>query len=310
MHVEDFNDSEASAEAFVLDFFPIAKYIPFRVYQSLQKKNDRVFEILRHHLKIQEKEFNPTAEIDSLTESLLKEKIAAESEVGAEDKASILSDDYIINTLEDMFAAGYEDTSNTLRWAIAFLVHHPECQIEIQNQLDEVVGRDRMPGLDDRTHLPLVQATIMETLRLGNVGEAAIPHYTLKDTSLCGYRVPKDTVVLVNLMNVHLDPKCWENPNSFSPRRHIDADGQLITNSSNFLPFSAGRRVCAGESLAKVRRKITQVVSRQPRKITDSRMLRTFEGEGKVWVNNCCRRCLVPYQYVVVPHLFLVVSCT
>ncbi|XP_020622991.1 steroid 17-alpha-hydroxylase/17,20 lyase-like [Orbicella faveolata] len=123
---------------------------------------------------------------------------------------------------------------------------------EIQNQLDEVVGRDRMPGLDDRPHLPLVQATIMEALRLGNVAEAALPHYTLKDTSLAGYRVPKDTVVLVNLMNVHLDPNCWENPNSFNPRRHIDADGQLITNSGNFLPFSAGRRICAGEALAKV----------------------------------------------------------
>ncbi|KAL9961780.1 hypothetical protein ACROYT_G030799 [Oculina patagonica] len=109
-----------------------------------------------------------------------------------------------------------------------------------------------MPGLDDRPHLPLVQATIMEALRVGNVAEAAIPHYTLKDTSLAGYRVPKDTVVLVNFMNVHLDPSCWENPNSFNPRRHIDADGQLITNSGNFLPFSAGRRVCAGEALAKV----------------------------------------------------------
>ena len=109
-----------------------------------------------------------------------------------------------------------------------------------------------MPGLDDRPRLPLVQATIMEALRLGNVAEAGVPHYTLKDTSLAGYRVPKDTVVFVDLVNVHLDPNCWENPNSFNPRRHIDADGQLITNSGNFLPFSAGRQVCAGEALAKV----------------------------------------------------------
>ncbi|RMX55531.1 hypothetical protein pdam_00022751 [Pocillopora damicornis] len=92
----------------------------------------------------------------------------------------------------------------------------------------------------------------METLRLGNVAEVAIPHYTLSDTTLTGYRVPKDTVVMINLMAVHLDPSLWENPNSFDPRRHIDSDGQLITNSGSFLPFSAGRRVCAGEALAKV----------------------------------------------------------
>ena len=59
-----------------------------------------------------------------------------------------------------MFSAGHETTSTTLRWAIAYLVHNPGCQTEIQNQLDEEVGRDRMPGLDDRPSLPLVQATI------------------------------------------------------------------------------------------------------------------------------------------------------
>ena len=246
-------DTERNSQSFILDFFSIAKYFPFPSYSKVRKLTERIFEILRQQLKIQEKEFDPDAEIESLTGSLLKERIATESEVGAEDKASILSDDYIINTLEDTFGAGYETTSTTLQWVIAYLVRYPECQREVQDELDKVVGRDRMPGLDDRQSLPLVQATIMEALRLGNVAEIALPHYTLKDTSLAGYRVPKDTVALPNLMNVHLDPGCWENPTLFNPHRHIDADGQLITNSGNFLPFSAGRRVCAGEALAKVR---------------------------------------------------------
>ena len=247
-----FSDTEANSEAFVLDMFPLAKYLPFKSYEFGKKIADRVFEILGQQLKLQRERFDPTAAIKSLTDSLLKERNAAESEIGAEEKAAFLSDDYILNTLSDMFSAGYETTSTTLRWVIAFLVNNPECQAEIQNKLDEVVGRDRMPGLDDRPKLPLVQATIMEALRLGNVAEVAIPHYTLKDTTLAGYRVPKDTAVIVNLSHVHLDPECWENPNSFNPHRHIDANGQLITNSGNFLPFSAGRRVCAGEALAKV----------------------------------------------------------
>ena len=252
---QGFTDTEMNAQEFVLDFFPIAKYFPLKCYLLEKKIADRSLEILRHQLKIQQKEFDATADIGCLTASLLKERIAAGNDIGEDDKESLLSDDYIVNTMNDMFKAGFETTSTTLRWTIAYLVHHFQCQTEIQNQLDDVVGRDRMPGLDDRSRLPLVQATIMEVLRLGNVTEAAIPHYTMKDTSLAGYRVPKDTVVLVNLMNVHLDPNCWENPDSFNPRRHIDADGQLITNSGNFLPFSAGRRVCAGEALAKVRPK-------------------------------------------------------
>jgi len=46
--------------------------------------------------------------------------------------------------MEDMFGVSYETTSTTLRWTIAYLVHHPQWQTEIQNQLDEVVGGGRM----------------------------------------------------------------------------------------------------------------------------------------------------------------------
>ena len=252
MHNAYTSNTETKAQVFVLDFFPIAKYFPFHVYQSDKKMADRLFEIIRHLLKIHREEFDPTVDIESLTGSLLKERCVAENETGEESKLSLLSDDYIVNTMEDMFR-GFLPISYALRWIIAYMVHHPQCQIEIQNQLDEVVGRDRMPGLDDRPYLPLVQATIMEVLRLANVTEVGIPHYTLKDTSLAGYRVPKDTVVFANLMSMHLDPNCWENPNSFIPRRHIDADGQLITNNGNFLPFTAGRRVCPALAVAKVR---------------------------------------------------------
>ena len=209
-----------------------------------------MFEILRQQLKIQKNEFDPKAEIDSLIGSLLKERIAAENEVDAEERASILSDDYIINSVGDIFSAGSDPVTAALRWVIAYLVNHPEQQRDIQSQLDDVVGRDRMPDLNDRPKLPLILATIMESLRLGNVAPTALPHYTLNDTTLVGYRVPKDTVVMANLMAVHLDPNLWA---SFDPRRHIDSDGQIIINSGNFLPFSTGRRVCAGEALAKVR---------------------------------------------------------
>lgn len=248
-----FSDYDINTQRFLLDFFPVAKFFPFRAYRLMYEMIDQVYEILRRQLKIQEKESSNSAEVDSLTGSFLQEKAAAENEVGAEERASFLSDEYMLSNMRDMFVAGYDTTSSTLRWAIAFLVHHPEIQKELQNQLDEVVGKDRMPNLDDLPNLPLVQAMIMETQRLGNVAENTLPHYTLKDTTLAGFRVPKDTIVFANLAQVHLDPSCWDNPHSFNPHRHIDADGQLITNTGNFLPFSAGRRVCAGEALAKVR---------------------------------------------------------
>ena len=138
-----------------------------------------------------------------------------------------------------------------MKWAIAMLVNYPIYQEDIQRQLDEVVG-DRTPSLNDRPNLPLIHATIIETLRIGNVAPLAAPHSTLNDTTLCGYRVPKGTIVLPNIESVHLDPKCWENPTEFNPYRHLDDKGNLITSQGNYFPFGAGRRFCAGEPLAKV----------------------------------------------------------
>ncbi|KAJ7331593.1 hypothetical protein OS493_019178 [Desmophyllum pertusum] len=47
-------------------------------------------------------------------------------------------------------------------------------------------------------------------------------------------------------------PNAGKIPPFFNPYRHIDEDGKLVTNQGNFYPFGAGRRVCAGEPLAKV----------------------------------------------------------
>ena len=125
-----------------------------------------------------------------------------------QEKSALLLEDYMVNTIEDMFAAGYKTISTTLRWAIAFLANFPEIQSKIQQELDDVVGGDRLPSLDDRPNMPLLQASIMEMQRLGNIADQAVPHYTLTDTTLCGYRVSKDTVALPNLEAVHLDPEC------------------------------------------------------------------------------------------------------
>ena len=168
-----FSDVDMNTEASILDFFPLAKYFPFKSYRQSRKMSDRIFEILGKQLETQEKEFDPEAKVHSLVGSLLKERMEASGDVSAEEKTALLSNDYILNTMEDMFSAGYETTSTTLRWVIAFLVHHPEYQREIQEQLDSTVERDRMPSLDHRSNVPLIQATIMEALRLGNVAELA-----------------------------------------------------------------------------------------------------------------------------------------
>lgn len=144
--------------------------------------------------------------------------------------------DHLICTIQDMFTAGYETTAHELAFVLGY----------------GVFGRHQMPHLEDRPGLPLIYATIMESLRLGNVVPQALPHRVVEDTSLCDYRVTKDTIVYPDTEAVHLDPECWKNPNLFNPYRHIGEEGNLITNQGNFYPFGAERRVCPGETLAQL----------------------------------------------------------
>ena len=234
----------------ILDFFPFAKYLPIKAYDRFIQPFFDMHHIIRKFLRQREDKFDPTEPVQDFISGLLCARNEAEFDTDDE-RSTFLCDDYLVNSIQNMFGAGYETTATTLKWVIAFLVNYPKCQEDIQRQLDEVVV-GRRPSLIDRPNLPLIQATIIETLRVGNVGPLLLPHVTISDTTLCGYRVPKNTIVFPNTESVHLDPKCWENSTVFNPYRHIDTDGKLITNQGNFYPFGAGRRVCAGESLAKV----------------------------------------------------------
>ena len=125
-----------------------------------KKVADRIFEIVSNQLKVQKQRYDPTREVKSLKEILLHERAVAENEIGKDKNAALLSDDYILNRVENTFISGCEAIHTALRWLIAFLVNYPECQTDIQHELDEEIGRAKMPKLNH--NLPILRATVME----------------------------------------------------------------------------------------------------------------------------------------------------
>ena len=249
LNIQMMTDADNIQLVKILDFFPLAKHLPIKAYDRFFQPIFEMYDIIRIFLKEREDNFDPEVPVKDLISGLLYAR--DHDSKNDEERVAFLSDDYLVTIIEDMVAGGYETTSTTMKWAIAFLVNYLKYQEDIQVELDEVLD-GRNPSLEDRANLPLLQATIIETLRAGNVAPLLLPHVTLADTTLCGYRVPKDTIVFADAESVHLNPKCWENPTVFNPYRHIDENGKLINSQSNYYPFGAGRRACVGEALAKV----------------------------------------------------------
>lgn len=151
----------------------------------------------------------------------------------------------------DLLLAGTETTATTPRWAPLPMMKHPEAMKKAQKETDDVVGRSRMPSCNDHSNMPYIEACITETQRLGNIAPIALPHLASETCDFNGYTIPASTPIVFNLTGVLLDPVQFPEPNEFRPERHLDQNGQFVKNE-NLMPFSVGRRICLGESLARM----------------------------------------------------------
>ena len=124
-------------------------------------------------------------------------------------------------------------------------------QEKLQDDIDEILGKEQKPSLGDREKLPNVEATILECLRISNVAPFAVPHAVHDDVMFRDYLIPRDSTVLVNLNSILKDPKVFPEPNVFRPSRFLTDEGR-VTIPKEFIPFSIGRRSCLGESLARM----------------------------------------------------------
>ncbi|XP_053195234.1 cytochrome P450 2K1-like isoform X1 [Scomber japonicus] len=168
----------------------------------------------------------------------------------SEIKDSYYNDENLVSSVMSLFAAGTDTTGNTLQWFLVFMAKYPHIQDQVQEELSRVVG-SRQVQVEDRKNLPYTDAVIHESQRLANVAPMAIPHKTSQDVTFQGYFIKEGTTVLPLLTSVLYDESEWESPHTFNPSHFLDNQGKFIRRDA-FMPFSAGRRVCLGESLARM----------------------------------------------------------
>ncbi|KAI0092996.1 cytochrome P450 [Irpex rosettiformis] len=149
-----------------------------------------------------------------------------------------------------IFAAGFETTWHAVTIFIAAMLLHPEAQQKAQKEIDEVIGRNRLPDLNDRDSLPYVQCVINEVMRWQPVTPFGLPHRLMVDDTYNGMFIPKGSVIIANTRSMTWDEEKFHEPQQFKPERFLpkpEGAGEIYPTNAI---FGWGRRVCAGRHLA------------------------------------------------------------
>uniref|UniRef100_A0A8C5PAJ7 Cytochrome P450 n=1 Tax=Leptobrachium leishanense TaxID=445787 RepID=A0A8C5PAJ7_9ANUR len=218
-------------------------WVPGR-HQDFFKNVAEVIRFITETCRTQKKRLdvnNPT----SLIETFL-----AKQEEENSNQESYFHDENLKFLVADLLGAGMETTTTTLQWALLIMMKYPEIQKNVQNEIEKVIGIAQ-PQSEHRKQMPYTDAVLHEVQRFGDIVPSNLPHLTTRDAEFRGYFLPKGTHVIPLLTSVLKDKSRFEKPDEFYPQHFLDVKGNFVKNEA-FLPFSAGRRSCAGENLAKM----------------------------------------------------------
>ncbi|KAI4321040.1 hypothetical protein MLD38_034463 [Melastoma candidum] len=164
----------------------------------------------------------------------------------------LLNGDEIKAQITEIMMGGVDNTWNATEWAMAEMINQPEILRKAAEEVDHVVGKNRLVQESDIPHLNYIKACLRESLRLHPVAAFNVPHVAMSDTTIAGYFIPKGSQVLVSRIGLGRNPKVWDEPLKFNPERHLGdgcAELTLAEPELRFLSFSTGRRGCPGAYL-------------------------------------------------------------
>nr|WGJ63362.1 flavonoid 3'-hydroxylase F3'H [Hypericum monogynum] len=228
------------------DFVPLLEPLDLQGVAAKMKKLHKRFDAFFTNMLEDHKVAGKEQHTDLLS-TLISLKDIADGEGGK------LTDIEIKALLLNMFTAGTDTSSSTVEWAIAELIRHPRVMAQVQQELDDVVGRGRLVADTDLPQLTYLQAVIKETFRMHPSTPLSLPRITAEDCEINGYNIPKGATLLVNVWAIARDPDAWAEPLVFRPERFLPGGEKpnvdVRGNDFELIPFGAGRRICAGMSL-------------------------------------------------------------
>ena len=220
------------------------------------RKKTATRKIVEEYLKNPNADGEITSYMDAFYQQMLKDS-------ANDNTNSSFNVETMVANVFGLFQAGADDASIFHYHGLFLMAVHPEVQAKVQEELDVVVGRNRLPSIIDKPLLHYTEAVLNEILRYvclipanpirmceGMPAPFLIDIHVidsnLVETTIGGYRIPKDAACIANLFNATRDERFFKNPDKFDPKNFLDDDGKFVRKEAS-IPFSVGPRSCFGE---------------------------------------------------------------
>ncbi|KAH9929348.1 cytochrome P450 [Fomitopsis serialis] len=231
----------------VVDFFPILKHIPTWLpgMSWKRKAEDAKIIVMDARLRPYHMARDAVAAgcarpsiISGLIEDAMKQGNLPEEQAD------------IINGCSVLYGAGTDTTKTSLLTFILAMVLHSDVYQKAQDEVDRVIGSDRLPTLADRDDLPYVQCVLKEVYRWNPPVPLGIPHYLTEDDDYQGFDIPGDTGVVANLWSMSHSEEVYGDPDVFRPERFLHPNEDTDIADPVNIVFGHGRRICPGRVFA------------------------------------------------------------
>ncbi|XVF09639.1 hypothetical protein REPUB_Repub07fG0111400 [Reevesia pubescens] len=249
--------------------FNLSDFLPYLApldLQGLKRKVGRVGESIDKLLKIIIEEHEQEAKHQKPHRDFVDEVLTLVNQPlnpnDHEEQPYIVDRSNIKAIIIDMIVASFDTSSTTIEWVFSELLKNPQIMQHLQNEIESVVGRNRMVEESDLSRLTYLDMVLRETYRLHPITPLLLPHESREDITIDEYYIPKKSRVLINVWSMARDPNVWDNAEEFCPERFRTSDINFRGQHFQLLPFGTGRRGCPGMQLglATVRLVIAQLV--------------------------------------------------
>ena len=213
--------------------------LPGTAYARLLRQAERLERVMRSAIERNRRATSPS---DNVLSILIRACDAHKSDMTETD---------LVAHAVILYAASFETTANVLAWTFFLIAQHPSIAADLHDEIAQGL-KGWPPDSQKLDALPLLNGVVNESMRL----LPPVP-YTFRTpdetVDLGDFRLHAGDKVILSHYLTHRDPGIFPGPNRFDPKRWLKAR----PDPYEYIPFSAGPRLCLGISFALLELKLT-----------------------------------------------------